>query len=38
VEKNGRKAKAIALLFAHFLPFISFFKKWLKMDEKLRQP
>jgi hypothetical protein len=37
VAKNGRKVKAIALLFAHFVPLISFLKKWQKMDEKLRQ-
>jgi lysophospholipid acyltransferase (LPLAT)-like uncharacterized protein len=30
VAKNGRKAKAIALLFAHFLQLISFLKKWQK--------
>ena len=36
VTKHGRKVKAIALLFSHFLPLISFFKKWQKMDEKLR--
>jgi hypothetical protein len=34
VAKNGRKVKAIALLSVHFLPLISFLKKWQKMDEK----
>jgi hypothetical protein len=36
VARNGRKVKAIALLFAHFLPLISFLKNWQKMAEKLR--
>ena len=34
--KNGRKVKAIALLFCCFLPIYEKWKKSLKMDEKLR--
>jgi hypothetical protein len=34
--KNGRKGKAIALLFCHFLPLFQKLKNRLKMDEKLR--
>jgi hypothetical protein len=36
VAKNGRKVKAIALLFARFSPLFQKSKKWMKMDEKLR--
>jgi hypothetical protein len=36
VAKNGRKVKAIALLFCGFLPIYEKCKKSLKMDEKLR--
>ena len=35
VAKNGRKVKAIALLFCCFLPPYEKCKKLLKMDEKL---
>jgi hypothetical protein len=34
--KNGRKVKAIALLFCSFLPSYEKWQKWLKMDEELR--
>jgi hypothetical protein len=34
--KNGRKVKAIALLFCHFFTLFQKLKNWLKMDEKLR--
>jgi hypothetical protein len=33
--QNGRKVKAIALLFLHFLPLFKILKNRLKMDEKL---
>jgi hypothetical protein len=33
--KNGRKVKAIALLFCCFLPTYEKWKKTIKMDEKL---
>jgi hypothetical protein len=36
VAKNGRKVKAIALLFCSFLPSYEKWQKSLKMDEKLR--
>jgi hypothetical protein len=36
VAKNGRKVKAIALLFCCFLPTYEKWQKSLKMDEKLR--
>jgi hypothetical protein len=36
VAENGRKVKAIALLFGRFSPLFQKSKKWLKMDEKLR--
>jgi hypothetical protein len=36
VAKNGRKVKAIALLFCCFLPTYEKWEKLLKMDEKLR--
>ena len=36
VAKNGRKVKAIALLFCCFLPIYEKWKKSLKMDEKLK--
>jgi hypothetical protein len=36
VAKNGRKVKAIALLFCWFLAIYEKLKKSLKMDEKLR--
>jgi hypothetical protein len=36
VAKNGRKVKAIALLFCSFLPTDEKWQKLLKMDEKLR--
>jgi hypothetical protein len=36
VTENGRKVKAIALLFCCFLPIDEKWKKSLKMDEKLR--
>jgi hypothetical protein len=36
VAKNGRKVKAIALLFCCFLVTYENWKKSLKMDEKLR--
>jgi hypothetical protein len=36
VAKNGRKVKAIALLFCCFLATYKKWKKSLKMDEKLR--
>ena len=36
VAKNGRKVKAIALLFCCFLPIYEELKNRLKMDEKLR--
>ena len=36
VAKNGRKVKAIALLFCCFLPPYEKWQKSLKMDEKLR--
>jgi hypothetical protein len=36
VAKNGRKVKAIALLFCCFLPTYEKGKESLKMDEKLR--
>jgi hypothetical protein len=35
VAKNGRKVKAIALLFCCFLPIYEKWKNRLKMDEKL---
>jgi hypothetical protein len=35
VAKNGRKVKATALHFCHFLPFFPKRKKWLKMDKNL---
>jgi hypothetical protein len=35
VDKNGRKVKAIALLFCCFLPIYEKRQKSLKMDEKL---
>jgi hypothetical protein len=35
VAKNGRKVKAIALLFSCFLPIYEKWEKSLKMDEKL---
>jgi hypothetical protein len=34
VAKNGRKVKAIALLFCCFLPTYEKWQKSLKMDEK----
>jgi hypothetical protein len=34
--ENGRKVKAIALLFGRFSPLFQKSKQWLKMDEKLR--
>jgi hypothetical protein len=34
VAKNGRKVKAIALLFCCFWPLFQKWQKWLKMDEK----
>jgi hypothetical protein len=36
VAKNGRKVKAIALLFCCFLPIYEKWEKSLEMDEKLR--
>ena len=36
VAENGRKVKAIALLFGRFTPLFQKSKKWQKMDEKLR--
>ena len=36
VAENGRKDKAIALLFCCFLPIYGKWQKSLKMDEKLR--
>ena len=36
VAENGRKVKALALLFGRFSPLFQKSKKWLKMDEKLR--
>jgi hypothetical protein len=36
VAENGRKVKAIALLFCCFLPLYGKWKKSLKMDERLR--
>jgi hypothetical protein len=36
VAKNGRKVKAIALLFCCFLPTFEKWKKSLKMDETSR--
>ena len=36
VAKNGRKVKAIALLFFSFLPIYEKWQKALKMDDKLR--
>jgi hypothetical protein len=35
VDKNGRKVKAIALLFCCFLPIYEKWEKLLKIDEKL---
>jgi hypothetical protein len=35
VAKNGRKVKAIALLFCRFLPTYEKWQKSLKMDERL---
>jgi hypothetical protein len=35
VAENGRKVKAIALLFFYFLPLYEKWKKSLKMDERL---
>jgi hypothetical protein len=35
IAKNGRKVKAIGLLFCCFSPLFQKSKKWLKMDEKL---
>jgi hypothetical protein len=36
VAKNGRKVKAIVLLFCCFLPIYEKWHKSLKMDERLR--
>jgi hypothetical protein len=36
VAENGRKVKAIALLFGRFSPYFQKSKQWLKMVEKLR--
>jgi hypothetical protein len=36
IAKNGRKVKAIALLFYCFLPTYEKWQKSLKMDEKLK--
>jgi hypothetical protein len=38
VAKNGRKVKAIALLFCCFLPIYEKWKKSLKMDEMFFLP
>jgi hypothetical protein len=36
VAKNGRKVKAIALLFGDFWSLSQKLNKWLKMNEKYR--
>jgi hypothetical protein len=36
VAENGRKVKAMALVFGRFSTFFQKWKKWVKMDGKLR--